>query len=231
MVMRADQNFDLKFDLLAQTWARSPGEPREVGKLPLDKIYISIPYLSQKIGQGANELRSFAQVAKTSKRITVASAWRKIATGPGVRPNWGPAVNCQPCFCRVRLGKLSVKILKNIIFQKIKNRSRMHQKILLWSYNVPKDDYKPTLGSNMVMHVDQNFDLKNWLFRQTWISSPGEPREVGKLPLDKIYISISYLLQKIGQGENELRSFAQVAKPTKKITLASARVRSAKNCN
>ena len=37
----------------------------------------------------------------------------------------------------------------------------MYQKILLWSYNVPKDDYKPTLGSNMVMHVDQNFDLKN----------------------------------------------------------------------
>ena len=99
----------------------------------------------------------------------------------------------------------------------------MHQKILRWSYNVPKDDYKPTLGSNMVMHVDQNFGLKNGLFRQTWISSPGEPREVGKLPLDKIYISIPYLSQKIGQGANELRSFAKVAKPTKKITVASAR--------
>ena len=46
-------------------------------------------------------------------------------------------------------------------FQKIKNRYGVHQEIFLWSYNVPKDDYKPTLGSNMVIHVDQNFDLKN----------------------------------------------------------------------
>ena len=88
MVMRADQNFDLKIWLFAQTWPRSFGEPREVGKLPLDKIYISIPYLSQKNGQGANELRSFPHVAKTSKKITVASARRKIATSPGVRPNY-----------------------------------------------------------------------------------------------------------------------------------------------
>ena len=75
----------------------------------------------------------------------------------------------------------------------------MHQKILLWSYNVSKGDYKPTLGSDMVVVVDQNFDLKFDPLAQTWASSPGELKEVGKLPLDKIYISIPYLLQKNGQ--------------------------------
>ena len=84
----------------------------------------------------------------------------------------------------------------------------MHQKILRWSYSVPKNDYKPNLGSNMVMRVHQNFDLKFDLLAHTWSRSPGEPREVGKLPLDKIYISIPYLSQKIGQGANELMSFA-----------------------
>ena len=88
LVFVVDQNFDLKFGLLARTWPSSPGEPREVGKLPLDKIYISIPYLLQKISLGQNKLRSFAQVSKTQKKITVASARRKIATSPGVRPNY-----------------------------------------------------------------------------------------------------------------------------------------------